>query len=261
MAAKQPQGVILYEGPSKLDGEPIVVIATGLANGSRNRKTGAMIQTYIIRSDQSPFEAVKSGADVSICGDCPHRGDGTGKGRSCYVNLGHGPRAVYAAYQRGAYERVDAFTAKQLFAGRMVRLGTYGDPTAAPFAMWKVAVSSADGWTGYTHQWRKVDPRWKELVMASADSLIDMEQAHAQGWRTFRVTPDAFANVKGLEIICPASEERGKVTTCAECRACMGTSGKAKVSIQIAAHGQGKRNVARRLEGKLDSPLSLPEAA
>jgi hypothetical protein len=251
MPERKPQGVILYEGPSKLDGEPIVVIATGLAKGSTNRKTGAMIQTYIIRSDQSPIEAVASGADVSICGDCPHRGDGTGKGRSCYVNLGHGPRAVYDGYRRGIYPKASAFEAKDLFAGRMVRLGTYGDPTAAPYAMWKVALGKASGWTGYTHQWRVIDSKWRELVMASADSPLDMNEAHDRGYRTFRVTPEAFQNVKGLEIICPASEERGKVTTCDECKACMGTSGKARVSIQIAAHGQGKRHVSRRLEGKI----------
>ena len=28
--SQRPQGVILYEGPSMLDGEPIIVIATGL---------------------------------------------------------------------------------------------------------------------------------------------------------------------------------------------------------------------------------------
>src|SRR3546814_4866747 len=43
-------GVILYEGPSKLDGKPIAVIASGLAKASRNTKTGAMVQTYIIRT-------------------------------------------------------------------------------------------------------------------------------------------------------------------------------------------------------------------
>jgi hypothetical protein len=207
-----------------------------------------MVQTYIIRADQSPIEAVKSGADVSICGDCPHRGDGTGKGRSCYVNLGHGPRAVYDGYLRGIYPRVDSFTARQLFAGRMVRLGTYGDPTAAPFPLWKVALTDAAGWTGYTHQWLNVDARWSALVMASADSLADMNAAHALGYRTFRVTPNAHENVKGLEIICPASEEMGKKTSCVECRACMGTSGKARVSIQIAAHGAGASHVSKREE-------------
>src|SRR3546814_5822354 len=116
--------VILYEGPSKRDGKPISVMASGLAKASRNTKTGAMVQTYIIRTDVDPVTAVREGADASICGDCPHRGDGTGKGRSCYVTLIHGPSTVYKAYKRGVYPKVDAFTAAALFAGRMIRLGT-----------------------------------------------------------------------------------------------------------------------------------------
>jgi hypothetical protein len=202
-----------------------------------------MIQTYIIRRDMSPIDAVRSGADASICGTCPHRGDGTGNGRSCYVTLIHGPRSVYASYQRGIYPKASAFEAAQLFAGKMVRLGTYGDPAAAPYALWKVALANAEGWTGYTHQWRSVDARWAELVMASADTLADMEAAHSAGYRTFRVTAEPFANVRGKEAVCPASEEKGKVASCITCRACMGTSGKARASIQIAAHGGGKKHV------------------
>src|SRR3546814_21009444 len=92
----------------------------------------------------------------------------------------------------------------------MIRLGTYGDPAAAPRSLWTVALSQAAGWTGYTHQWRNIDAAWSKLVMASADSVTDMQDAHALGYRTFRVTPGAFENVKGLEIICPASEEKGR---------------------------------------------------
>jgi hypothetical protein len=36
------QSFILYEGPSVLDGAPIMCIATF---GTKNRKTGAMVQT------------------------------------------------------------------------------------------------------------------------------------------------------------------------------------------------------------------------
>lgn len=243
-AFAKASGVILYEGPSKLDGAPIVVIATGINAKSRNAKTGAMVQTYIIRSDIHPIEAVKTGADASICGTCPHRGDGTGKGRSCYVTLAHGPRSVFDAYKRGIYPKANAWEAAAIFAGKMVRLGTYGDPAAAPYALWTVALRQAAGWTGYTHQWRAIPAEWSKLVMASADSVADMDDAHAIGFRTFRVTAAPFENVKGREVICPASEERGKVTECASCKACMGTSGKARVSVQIAAHGGGRKHVA-----------------
>jgi len=237
-------GVILYEGPSTLDGEPIVVIATGLRTGSTNAKTGEMVQTYIMRSDMPPIDAVRAGADASICGGCPHRGDGTGAGRSCYVTLLHGPRAVYAAYKRGSYPQASG-RLSDIFKDRMVRLGTYGDPMAVRSNLWRLVLGQAAGWTGYTHQWRLQgrDAEWPKFVMASVDTEQEMRDAHALGFRTFRVTPNAHENIKGLEIVCPASEEAGKRTTCEQCRACMGTSAKARVSIQIAAHGAGKRHV------------------
>lgn len=240
-----PNGVILYEGPSQLDGAPIVVIAVGLKQGSTNSKTGAMIQTYILRRDVAPIEAVKTGQDSSICGNCTHRGDGTGKGRSCYVTLMHGPRGVYLAYQNGRYGKVgdDARELEELGKDRMIRLGTYGDPAAVPITIWQAFLFKATGWTGYTHQWQTISPTWATLCMASVDSEQEMREAHQLGYRTFRVTPIGETAIRGVEIICPASEEAGKKTTCIECRACMGTSGKARVSIQIAAHGVGKRNV------------------
>ena len=56
-----------------------------------------MLQTWIIRADLPPTEAAKTGDDASVCGDCRLRNG------ACYVTLHHGPRAVYAAYHRGAY--------------------------------------------------------------------------------------------------------------------------------------------------------------
>jgi hypothetical protein len=38
-------GLVLYEGPSLIDGAPIVVIANRIANPSTNVKTGAIAQT------------------------------------------------------------------------------------------------------------------------------------------------------------------------------------------------------------------------
>ena len=54
-------GYILWEGASLIDGAPIVVIATGFASRSTNRKTGGMVQTYILRRDIDPVSAVQSG--------------------------------------------------------------------------------------------------------------------------------------------------------------------------------------------------------
>jgi hypothetical protein len=67
------RGLELWRGPSRLDGAPIVAIATGLAEPSSNPKTGPMVQTWILRADSSPQEAQRTGADASVCGDCPLR--------------------------------------------------------------------------------------------------------------------------------------------------------------------------------------------
>ena len=87
-------GYIVYDGPSMLDGKPIVVIVCALER-SRNVKTGHMVQTYIIRKDMHPVEAVNSGEDASICGTCVHRKDTVTGRRSCYVTLAHGPSHVW----------------------------------------------------------------------------------------------------------------------------------------------------------------------
>ena len=236
MMTKRPNGFILWEGPSAIDGAPIVAIATGL-NGSTNRKTGSMVQTYILRRDMAPTEAVKRGADASICGSCPHRGDGTGKGRTCYVNVGRGPGAVYRAYRNGSYPRVAgaAPAIAALGKGRKVRLGTYGDPAAVPVEVWQALVSEAEGHTGYTHQWQAIAASaWAPLVMASADTRELAVRARGAGWRTFRVDAADAPKLAG-EILCPASEQAGKKVTCAQCLACGG--GERKGSIYIPLHG------------------------
>lgn len=71
------KSVELWRGPSRIDGEEIVLVATGASplqgEQSGNRKTGRMVQTYILPVAVPPSEAVKTGADVSVCGDCELR--------------------------------------------------------------------------------------------------------------------------------------------------------------------------------------------
>lgn len=235
-------GYVIYDGPSMIDGERIVAIVAGLT-GSRNVKTGKMVQTYIIRPDMSPLEAVRKGKDVSICETCVHRGDGTGEGRSCYVTLIHGPRGVHDALSRGIYPSAKPHDVAEIVAGRMVRLGTYGDPAAVPLAVWQLLVSKAAGWTGYSHQWKTLTDAWAKLVMASVDSVEQMDEAHERGWRTFRVGAEP---VRGVEINCPASKEYGERVgnrvQCIDCLLCMGRTSRSGKSIQIAPHGTGAKH-------------------
>ena len=240
-------GRVLFEGSSLIDGSPIVVVATGLERGSSNSKTGAMVQTYILRRDMSPIEAIKSGADTAICGDCPHRGNGNGSGRTCYVNVGQGPLAVWKAWKRGSYPIADAGQLYDIGARRVVRLGTYGDPAAVPAYVWERLTRDCVAHTGYTHQWRKA-PELRGLCMASADSEADALEARAAGWRTFRVALPCDVARMERESVCPASAEAGRKLTCEQCRACSGADGR-RGSIVIQAHG-GRAvmaNVAKRV--------------
>lgn len=237
-------GVILYQGPSLIDGAPIVVIANRIVSDSDNIKTGAMVQTFILRADMRPLDAARLGYDYSICGHCPHRPSNAG---SCYVNISRSVESVYGAFARGRYARphVDYDTAilPELFADSIFRLGSYGDPAAAPFRVWAQATARVKARNGYTHQWREF-PQFAALCMASVDSETEALEARASGWRTFRVRAASAPLMAGSEIACPASEEAGKRTTCSACKACGGTSARAKVSIAIVAHGATAKRFA-----------------
>jgi hypothetical protein len=225
-------GAIIYQGPSMLDGAPIVVIAIGFKAGSANRKTGNIMQTYILRDDVAPLDAIKTGGDVSICGDCVHRGV-NGKNRTCYVNIGQGVTVVYKTYKAGKYPVWDGVA-----PNRIIRLGTYGDPAAVPADIWQAFLSNAVAHTGYTHQWRRPEFAWlSRYAMASADTVQDASAAHATGWRTFRVALPSHVKRIKTEAVCPASEEAGKKLTCSTCKACNGNFSGRKSSIVIQAHG------------------------
>lgn len=230
-------GYIAYEGPSVIDGSPIVVIVNKI-DGSDNVKTGAIVQTFILRSDISPIDALNTGADVSICGDCGHRPYLIKTGESdeppCYVNVGRSVRAVFDAYKRGRYVKADAATIARALSDKIVRLGTYGDPFAAPVAMWLKILRYAAGHRGYTHQWQRPDfdvQAWAPLVMASADNIDEAARANLLGMRVFRVS--VGVDVQAGEASCPASREAG-----AKCTLCSGTSIQAR-DIVIADHATG----------------------
>jgi hypothetical protein len=225
------KSAIIYNGPSLLDGKPIVVIAT---YSNRNKKTGHVVQTYILRSDINPLEASKTGQDFSICGDCTMRGEVTtdpqrkqAKGRRCYVNLGQGVLIVWKAFQRGVYQEGDATT---MGRGRFVRVGTYGDPGAVPSHVWDDLLSEADTWTAYSHQsgWRP------DIAMQSADNMQEAIDHWKAGRRTFRVIADLGDLDKSNEALCPASKEAGRRAQCTACKLCRGSS--LAKSIAIVEH-------------------------
>lgn len=225
---KAPCGVEIWRGRSRLDGAPIVALASF---NSTNPKTGPGPQAWILRADVPPVVAVKTGADASVCGACSLR---PSLGGGCYVQTFHAPRAVWDAWQRGRYRRLDPADVAGRFAGQHVRIGAYGDPAAVPIDVWESVVSRASSWTGYTHQWRD-GFALQHLCMASVETDADAADAIAMGYRVFRMTRPGAPRLPG-HFVCPASAERGHVLQCHACQGCDGTASR-RGHVQIAAHG------------------------
>lgn len=229
-------GVVFYAGPSLLTGDPIVGIVTGLDKGSSNAKTGAIAQAWILRSDLAPMDAKRANVDDAVCGDCQLRGR-NGKDSGCYVVAWQAPDRVYKSFIDGLYPAVTWRELQAVMEGRIVRLGAYGDPAAIPFDIWRVLLTTAAGWIGYSHAWKTADARFKSILMASVDSEREFFEAGLRGWRTFRVRLPGEPLIAGAEFVCPASDEANHRTTCSECLLCRGTSSPAR-SVAIYAHGK-----------------------
>jgi hypothetical protein len=261
--ANHARGVVAWQGPSRIDGAPIMIVFNRLtfdggidrrrrnsphvgpdrrfmrgtgrksAHASANAKTGAMVQSFIMRRDIAPHIAIKTGQDSSVCGNCPLRPvnrealKAEGK-KPCYVRVWQSPRSVFAAYHNGRYliAGVDfpARLLSQIFAGMRIRLGSYGDPYAVPSRILKSVTLHAKSITGYSHQWQRPNTGiLSRFCMASVDNPADKAKAESKGFRTFRVRRDSEP-LESNEIVCPASKEAGVKTNCASCGLCRGAA-------------------------------------
>ena len=254
-----PKGFIIDKGQSPIDGQPYVVILT---LSSSNRKTGDMAQVWILREDTNPVEAVNTGDDYSICGNCPHRRrqvwDAKRKrftwARSCYVNVGQAPNQVWKTYKRGGYKQLSYVGNTELpsngplyseieaiVAGLRIRWGAYGDPSLINPQVVCLFNSYADGHTGYTHQWRQAfAAAHRGVFQASVDSWNDYLTASTAGWKCFLVVDKSGKSLAPKQVKhCPADVADSQAQ-CKTCKLCDG----AKVDVFVEAHGSGSKYVA-----------------
>ena len=226
------KGFVLWEGPSQLTGDPVVMIAT---LNSNNVKTGNMIQIWYLRRDMHPVQATQSGDDIAICGGCMHR---PSLGGACYVNVGQAPASIYKAYKRGAYPKIDVTVSDYIWAfffTRYVRFGAYGDPASVPFEITSRVLQHAIGFTGYTHQagHPNYDQRYDLICMTSVDTVKQALKVQSEGGRYFRVKT-AEGELLENEIICPSETVGAK---CENCRLCAGLMRGTEPNIVITVHG------------------------
>jgi len=161
-----------------------------------------------------PVRSLYEKTDNTICGDCKHRGT------TCYVAVHNAPNQIYRYHKNKKYPLLKDW--QSYFKDRLVRIGSYGDPTVVPVGIWHKILRYCKAHTGYTHLWKnRKNKYYRNFLMASVDSEEERELAHRLEWRTFRVKNKEDVR-QDKEIICPASEEAGKVLTCATCLYCNG---------------------------------------
>ncbi len=242
---------VLYRGPSMLNGEPIVVIATGLKKPSDNDKTGPMAQVWIFTDNGiSPSWNFRLALDKAVCGtvQCVHRLLGT-----CYVDLPKSADSPFGKLLRGTH---GVYTTPEIFRGYEVRFGAYGDPAAMPLSLIEEIAAVSRRWTGYTHQWS--DPRvqpYRKYLQASCDLSMDRRYAKRLGWFTYRVeflgddpTADPALDAElPKEVMCPGQkggklDADGEAIQCMTCLLCHGDSEgvhekQNRCDVLVRAHG------------------------
>lgn len=244
----KPAGLILYEGKSSFNQDNIVVIATGFKK-SANKKTGNIIQTWVLLKDIHPWEAIQNGKDEAVCTSCPHRLK-HGKYKDCYVQpVTGGPSQIWKSYKKGNYGYFDKEKHLDLFTNKVIRFSAYGESVITPLKIYLPIINVAKTCLCYTHYWKHCDQNWKNYAMASVDSEKEYFEARKLGWRTFRVRRPTDPILEN-EFICPASSEKGFKLTCEQCKSCRGLHGfnrtaKSRNKIGspvIIVHGVKKKN-------------------
>ncbi len=257
--------IVIYLGPSMLDGSPIVVLAS---TGSSNVKTGPMVQTWIMRADMHPSEASATKADDSVCGLCPRR---HALGGDCYVQIVHAPRSVWESWDRQGKpgtnwtEQGAILPLTQDARDHGLRVGSYGDPMAVPFTVWADLIDALapSKIVGYTHQWRRVAASvtveihgtivqsienrdwYRANLMASVDSVSEAVLARSLGWRFFLATDSDDPQIDRV-IQCPATRDQNPLT-CTRCGACSGAGDSPdRASIYLTEHGMRSQSKAKR---------------
>lgn len=205
-----------------------------------------IVQTYHFSRGQ--FEEAKKQTsmreffshDGAVCMDCPFAVSNGAKLSACYTHK----MMQYSGFLsmlrsiKCEWDEIPELSETQsaiavgMSAGRYVRFGTYGEPSLLPIDLVKRITNVAKSWTGYTHQWKKVDPQYAKFFMASTHTEDEERIASLVGYRSFVASPTPISQF----ISCPASEEMGFKSNCSKCGLCSGTMGKGTKSVIILEH-------------------------
>lgn len=231
---KNTNGFIIYDGKSQFDGSDIIVIVTNSREAKLVKKIGLSYQTWIIKKNIHPLDAMRSRQDLGVCWNCPFKNvfneDTQTLQGVCYVNLS-GLSSVYASYVAGQYNTEENYS-----LGLNARIGSYGDPAAVPIEVWERLLSQVPSSTGYTRQWK--NPKYaayKAFCMASCHNMTEYQQAVDMGWKAYIVRGEGEDLPQGA-IECPQPSDPVRIH-CHSCGLCDAKTG----SVAAIVHGGGKK--------------------
>lgn len=205
-----------------------------------------IVQTYHFSRGQ--FEEAQSKTsmreffshDGAVCMDCPFAVSNGAKLSACYTHK----MMQYSGFLSmlrsikcdwdsiPTLSETKSLPITKMCLDKYVRFGTYGEPSLLPIGMVRAMTNVAKSWTGYTHQWKKVNHEYARYFMASTHTIEEENVAALIGYRSFVASPTPIAQF----ISCPASEEMGFKSNCSKCGLCSGTMGKGKKSVIILEH-------------------------
>jgi hypothetical protein len=177
-----------------------------------------------------PTDAVKTGQDKAICGNCTLRKSNTQEKLNCYVNDGFGPNAIFKAIERNS---IKTDTSKIKIA-KIQRHGSKGDAACLSKEENMTILKLAKKTLNYTHAWSDKKQNYlKQFSMASVHSKEEAIEAQKLGFKTFRILDTACEKLLPNEIVC---YNFTKGIQCVKCQICCGHQTKGQKSVAIPKH-------------------------
>ncbi len=207
---------------------------------STNVKTGSVPTAWVGATEE---DCRKS------CAGCPLYGAG------CYAHVGT-PGLAAIGVRRVAARSPAKTTLRAALAGRwagarMVRVSAIGDVgrcgKAAADAIVGAVRAAGLAVVGYTHHWREesVAAAWRGRLLASCETMADVDRAISEGWRASVVVPADYPARSSTPsgrpvVVCPAEVKPG--VQCNQCRLC--DAARPGPVIAFRAHGSQARKAA-----------------
>ena len=182
--------------------------------------------------------------DSSNCLDCPFSANTSGKVGLCYTHKITQFKGFLSSLKSIAnefqswdgilnYNNDHKNSIVKLSKSKYVRFGSYGEPSKHPINLVDAITSVSNGYTGYTHQYKKVS-EFSKYFMASVHNDIEANKAQNEyGYRSF-ISYDGKLTTKAVQ--CPASKEKDYKSNCSKCGLCSGVMGKGNKDVKISMH-------------------------